>query len=41
MAQLLEEIVLGAHGVEVEGIAWREDDDLFGEVAIVWVVQAV
>ncbi len=29
------------HGVEVEGLAGGEDDDLFGEVAVIWVVQAI
>lgn len=41
MPQLLEEFVLRAHGVEVEWIARREDDDLLGEVAVIGVVQAV
>ena len=29
------------HGVEVEGLARGEDDDLFGEVAVAGIVQAV
>lgn len=39
--QLLEEVVFGAHGIEVEGITWGEDDDLLREVAIVGVVETV
>lgn len=41
MPQLLEEFVLRLHGVEVERVAGREDDDLLGEVAVAGVVQAV
>jgi hypothetical protein len=41
VSELLVELVLGFHGVEVEGIAGGEDDDLFGEVAVVWVIQTV
>lgn len=29
------------YGVEVEGLARGEDDDLFREVAIVWIIQAI
>jgi hypothetical protein len=39
--QLLEEVVLGAHGIEIERLSRREDDDLFRKVAIVWVVETV
>jgi hypothetical protein len=39
--QLLEEVMLRAHGIEVEGIARGEDDDLLREVAIVGVVKTV
>jgi len=38
VAELLEEGVFGGKGGEVEGVAGREDHDLLGEVAVVWVV---
>lgn len=41
VSELLVELVLGFHGVEVEGVAGGEDDDLFGEVAVVWIIQTV
>jgi hypothetical protein len=41
MPQLLKEFVLRAHGIEVEGFAGREDDNLLREVAVVGVIQAV
>jgi hypothetical protein len=28
------EFQLVAHGIEVEGLAWAEDDGFFGEVAV-------
>lgn len=38
VAELLEEDMFGGHIVEVERFAGGEDDYLFGEVAIIWVV---
>jgi hypothetical protein len=36
--QLLEEVVLGGHGVKVERLTWGEDDDLFREITVVRIV---
>ena len=41
VSELLEELVLRRHGIEVERVTGRKDDDLLGEVAIVRIVEAV
>lgn len=40
-AKLLEEGVLGRQAIEVEGIARREDDNLFRKVAVIRVIEAI
>ena len=39
--QLAVEFRLVCHTIEIEGLARVEDDDLIGEVTIVWIVKTV
>ena len=41
LAQLAVEFRFVGHAIEIEGLTRVEDDSLFGEVAIVWIIEAV